>query len=311
MDFLCVFMTRALVCLGANVWLSSITDFSCMDKAKRHLPLVFCLSFCLILSILFTLWFHSASSDLSPTTILFPLPFLTLLHSLPLPFIPLHTFFLNLSLTQYQSPSMSLCLELIWELFPDHPTSSFSPSSFYVIISQRTRLNSYMWNKEKVQWSRAGGKKRKRGRLGGCCSRGLRENGFSYSMFIGSCRLQSTSWCITQVSLHSAIFALPIFSPFSNLFFVCFDLSSSLLSPHPPPPLFIHLFPIYAYFFWSPTFFTIFTRLLVFPSLPLWSSSEALQSNPLMGVLKVRREVPLSILWISFVNLFFSMRPIS
>lgn len=91
-------------------------------------------------------------------------------------------------------------------------TVSWSPNFFvlslflYLIISPRTRLNSYMWRKETVEWSRVGvGGGRKRGQLGGCCSRGLRENGFRYSMFIGSCQLQSTWWCIIQVSFHGAL----------------------------------------------------------------------------------------------------------
>lgn len=182
---------------------------------------------------------------------------------------------------------MSLCLELIWGVFPDHQTSSFS-ICLSLIISLCTRLNSHMQSKEKIaEVDQRGENERRGGRTEGWSTRGLREQGFSNSMFSGSCLLQSTSWCIIQVSLPSAIF-VPLFTkpvflllsqplpcllvPYWCLlssFYLFIHLSSPFLTPSPLPP---HLPSLLLSFILSHS--------------ALWSSSEAVQSNPLIGVRK-------------------------
>lgn len=133
-----------------------------------------------------------------------------------------------------------------------------------LIISLCTRLNSHMRGKEEVAEVDQRGEKERRGwRMGEWSSRRLREQGFSYSMLIGSCQLQSTSWCIIQVSLPSAIFALHFAKPI--LVFV-FQTLVCLIWPHSCFPfssasssfLFFHLFSLSAYFFLSPTFSLLF-----------------------------------------------------
>lgn len=82
------------------------------------------------------------------------------------------------------------------------------------------------------RWIREGGRKEEE-----------ETQGFSYSMFIGGCRMQFTLQCIIHVSLSSTVLALfhkPIFLFDSNLFFVSFDpappSASFLSSPTSPLP---------------------------------------------------------------------------
>lgn len=186
------------------IWLSIVTWFLLYGLSQKgyHSCL---LSFSSILSPSFNThlslpWPFCSHSHLSLSSIL----------CLP-PFFPSSILPPSIFESQYQSPSVSLCLELIWRVFPDHQTSSFS-ISLSLIISLCTRLNSHMRGKEEIaEVDQRMENERRGGRMGWWRIRGLREQGFSYSVFSGSWRLQSTSWCIIQVSLTSAIF-VPLFT---------------------------------------------------------------------------------------------------
>lgn len=116
-----------------------------------------------------------------------------------------------------------------------------------------------MQSKEEIaEVDERGQKERRPGKMEGWSTRGLRAQGFSYSMFSGSCLLQSTRWCIIWVSLPGAIF-VPLFCQiwlsfiFSRLFLClflphqCLLLSFLFTSPPPfyllcPPPF--HFIPL-------------------------------------------------------------------
>lgn len=137
MDFLCVFMTMEQICdLVASL-------ISPAWAEPKGISLLFSAFLFNSLHTIHSRWFHSAPSHFPPTTILFPLPFLTFLHS------PSLTFFPSSILPQYVWVPVSISIYV--SLFGINlRTVSWSPNFFfrslslYLIISLCTRLNSYM-----------------------------------------------------------------------------------------------------------------------------------------------------------------------
>lgn len=221
-----------------------------------------------------SLWFHSASSHFSlsphnhfaPTPIShFPAfsisPILSLIHSVSI------CLWVSVSISIYVSLFGIYLRGLSWS-----PNFIFLSLPLYLIISLCTRLKlpHAGWGGGKQRWIREGKKEEEEGWKDEAAEDW--EQGLSYSMFIGSCQLQSTLWCIIQVLSSFCQTHFPFCFP------TC-SLSPLTLFLFPPPP---------------PALSTSFPSLLISSHLPplapsfllpaLWSLSAAVQSNPLMAV---------------------------
>lgn len=250
-------MTQALLWPKANVWLSTTTAFFCMNQGVSFLPSIFLLN---PLPIIHSLWFHSASSS----HFSLPQPFCShsyfslSSHLSPSYSFP-HLFCLHLSLgSQHQSQSLSLCLELIWEMFPNHQTSSLSSFPHSLIISPHIRLNSHMHGKQKaVEVDRRWEKERR----GGWTAETSENKDFSTvcSLEAFSRQLNLQTCASTPVFARSLCFqtiSLPPLTLFSLPFLLCFSSSFPLISSHP----------------------------CSLSQSAFWSFSDAFQSKPLIGV---------------------------
>lgn len=231
-----------------------------------------------------SLRFHSASCFTfpSPTTIFFPLPFLTFLHSLSLPFFPLSILPLSVFVSPYQSPSMSLFGINLKGL-------SWSPSFIFLFFPHF--LHYFSMHNIKLPHAGRGGDSRGESERGkgkkeeeGWSSRRLRKKGFSYSMLIGSCQLQSISWCIIRVSLPSDIFAKS-----SSLGFPTYYFSPLTFISFPPYPL-LSLFTSFCLFL--PIFQLLYS--LSISSLLIYRGYAVKLFHGSVGVLEVWWERPLS-----------------
>lgn len=193
-----------------------------------------------------------------------PPTFLTCIHSSPLS----HPFCPNLPVVPPVSISIHICVELVWGL--DHSTPSFLPHP----LPHYSSMCEIKLPHAEGGDSQTGSERGKEGWEDGAAEGS--HNQVLVTVFLsGSCQLQLASWYIIQLSLCSAIFALP----------PC----SSLVSSSSPPlfMVFIHICFFYACFFWSPNSFSIWSFILSLCTLIiLWSCT--------LRALKGRRQHPLS-----------------
>lgn len=210
--------------------------------------------FCFILSKSLTLWFHSASSHFPPTLIFFPLPFLA--------FFPSSNLSQSVCKSQYLCPSTSrfginprtVAWSPNFSLPPPHHFSVYKIKLLHGELGEDSRSGSER---------REGQKKRKHRRM-----KQQRDTRTRFQLQYVHGKLSAAIYLMmhhpgffTQPCLCSSHF-LSVFQPLLCVLWPCFFF----LPPSSSPSLFIHFFPLYAYFLWSPTFFTHLSVVLSLPS---------------------------------------------
>lgn len=171
------------------------------------------------LSIINSLRFYSASAThLSlPQPYVFPLLLLTLLKSLSPQFFASSILPLFFFESRHQSPSLSLSLELVWEVFPGQRTSSFTAFLPSLISFLCRRLNSHVCGEkaaERNQWRRKKERKGLQDKI--VANRKIRSLAALSSLEVN---LMNCSVWFLVLTLLFWLFYLK----FSNLFFVYFN----------------------------------------------------------------------------------------